>query len=56
MTAEVVPVIRRRRNNVSDLEAVLETKRLMNGKPVIVVLQLSDPTVVAAGEPYASRS
>lgn len=37
-------------SNIHDLEAVLETKKLMNGKPVIVSLQLTNPTVVAEFE------
>ncbi|PHN03676.1 glycoside hydrolase family 3 protein [Flavilitoribacter nigricans] len=37
-------------NNVSDLEAVLETKRKMGDKPVLVVLRMSNPTVVAEFE------
>lgn len=33
-------------HNVSDLEAVLETKKLMNGKPVVVSMLLSNPAIV----------
>ncbi|OMF21660.1 beta-glucosidase [Paenibacillus sp. FSL H8-0548] len=36
--------------NSSDLEAVLRTKEIMNGKPVIVSLQLSKPSIVAEFE------
>ncbi|GIO34429.1 MULTISPECIES: glycoside hydrolase family 3 protein [Paenibacillus] len=39
--------------NTSDLDAVLETRKLMNGKPVIVSLQLSNPTVVEEFESEA---
>jgi beta-glucosidase len=39
-----------RANNHSDLEAVLETKRKMGDKPVLVVLRMSNPTVVAEFE------
>lgn len=37
-------------HNSHDLEAVLETKRLMKGKPVIVSLLMSNPAVVAEFE------
>lgn len=37
-------------NNSTDLEAVLETKRKMGDKPVIVILRMSNPTVVAEFE------
>lgn len=37
--------------NESDLDMVLETKKRMNGKPVIVSLRLSNPAVVAEFEP-----
>lgn len=37
-------------HNESDLDLVLETKRLMNGKPVIVSLLLNKPTIVAEFE------
>ncbi|MBC2839403.1 glycoside hydrolase family 3 N-terminal domain-containing protein [Robiginitalea sp. SC105] len=36
--------------NKSDLELVLETVAAMNGKPVIVILKLSNPTVVSEFE------
>lgn len=36
--------------NVTDLETVLKTKEEMNGKPVIVSLHLSRPTIVAEFE------
>lgn len=39
--------------NTSDLDAVLETRKLMNGKPVIVSLQLSNPSVVEEFESEA---
>jgi len=39
--------------NGSDLEAVLKAKEAMNGKPVIVSLQLSKPTIVAEFEAEA---
>jgi beta-glucosidase len=41
-------------SNVTDLEAVLDAHDKMNGKPVIVVLNLSNPTVVSEFEPSAS--
>jgi len=37
-------------NNVSDLKMVLETKKVMKNKPVIVTLRLSNPTIVAEFE------
>ena len=37
-------------NNVSDLELVRSTRKAMNGKPVIVILKMSNPTVVAEFE------
>lgn len=40
--------------NASDLAMVLETKRLLEGKPVIVSLTLGNPTVVAEFEREAS--
>lgn len=40
-------------SNASDLDTVVQTKRSMNGKPVIVSLLLSNPTVVAEFEPVA---
>ncbi len=36
--------------NTSDLDLVLDTKRAMGDKPVIVILKLSNPTVVAEFE------
>ncbi|RCW50222.1 glycoside hydrolase family 3 protein [Paenibacillus prosopidis] len=39
--------------NVSDLEAVLKAKEVMKGKPVIVSLQLSKPSIVAEFEAAA---
>jgi len=39
--------------NASDLEAVLRTKEVMKGKPVIVSLQLSKPSIVAEFEAAA---
>nr|BAA36161.1 beta-glucosidase [Bacillus sp.] [Bacillus sp. (in: firmicutes)] len=39
--------------NEGDLDAVLETKRLMNGKPVVVSIALSNPAVAAEFEPAA---
>ena len=41
-------------SNATDLEAVLDARARMNGKPVIVVLNLSNPTVVSELEPSAS--
>jgi beta-glucosidase len=40
--------------NVTDLKAVLETRAKMKGKPVIVVLNLANPTVVSEFEPGAN--
>ena len=40
-------------SNVSDMHAVLDAHAAMNGKPVIVVLNLSNPTVVSEFEPSA---
>jgi beta-glucosidase len=37
-------------NNNTDLELVLETAKAMDGKPVVVVLRMSNPTVVAEFE------
>ena len=37
--------------NASDLQAVLDARATMHGKPVIVVLNLSNPTVVSEFEP-----
>ena len=36
--------------NKSDLDLIMETKKAMNGKPVIVVLKLENPTVVSEFE------
>jgi beta-glucosidase len=41
-------------NNSSDLELVLETKRKMGEKPVVVVLNMSNPTIVAEFEKEVS--
>jgi beta-glucosidase len=41
-------------SNVTDLKAVLDARATMNGKPVIVVLNLTNPTVVAELEPGAT--
>ncbi len=40
--------------NVTDLQAVLDASEAMGGKPVIVVLNLSNPTVVSELEPSAN--
>jgi beta-glucosidase len=40
--------------NVTDLQAVLDARRAMGTKPVIVVLTLSNPTVVSEFEPSAN--
>ncbi len=40
--------------NVTDLHAVRDAHNKMNGKPVIVILNLSTPTVVSELEPSAS--
>ncbi len=40
-------------SNVTDLQAVLDVRKRMHGKPVIVVLKLSNPTVVSEFEPSA---
>lgn len=37
--------------NVTDLQAVLDARRAMNGKPLIVVLNAAKPTIVAEFEP-----
>lgn len=37
--------------NVTDLQAVLDTREKMNGKPVVVILNMTNPTVVAEFEP-----
>lgn len=39
--------------NESDLDTVLETKKVMGGKPVIVSLKLSNPTVISEFEAAA---
>ncbi len=39
--------------NESDLDLVLDTKKAMGEKPVIVVLRMHNPTVPAEFEPYA---
>ena len=41
-------------SNASDLKLVLDTHARMNGKPVIVVLNMSNPTVVSEFEKSAS--
>jgi len=41
-------------SNVTDMQAVLDAHAMMNGKPVIVVLNMSNPTVVSEFEPSAS--
>jgi beta-glucosidase len=41
-------------SNVTDMQAVLDASARMNGKPVIVVLNLSNPTVVSEFEPSAN--
>ncbi len=38
-------------SNVTDLEAVLDVRRQMKGRPVIVVLRMSRPTIVSEFEP-----
>ena len=40
-------------SNVTDLQAVLDVRKRMQGKPVIVVLEMSNPTVVSEFEPSA---
>jgi beta-glucosidase len=37
-------------NNTSDLKTILDTKAMMNGKPVIVCMALSNPAIVAEFE------
>ncbi len=37
-------------SNASDMETVIQTKKLMNGKPVVVSILLSNPAVVAEFE------
>ncbi len=39
--------------NEADLDLVIDTKKAMGGKPVIVVLRMHKPTVPAEFEPYA---
>ncbi|MDL2293631.1 glycoside hydrolase family 3 protein [Ruminococcaceae bacterium OttesenSCG-928-D13] len=39
--------------NESDLDNVIETKKRMGAKPVVVVAQLTNPVVLAELEPYA---
>ncbi len=39
---------------MTDLQAVLDARDKMNGKPVIVVLNMSNPTVVSEFEPSAN--
>ena len=41
-------------SNTQDLDIILETKTAMGKKPVIVSLNIANPTVVAEFEPYAS--
>ena len=41
-------------SNTTDLQAVLDAREKMNGKPVIVVLNLSTPTVASEFEPSAN--
>jgi beta-glucosidase len=41
-------------SNATDLQAVLHTRQAMRGKPVIVVLTMAKPTVVAEFEPSAN--
>ena len=38
-------------SNLKDLEAILDARKVMNGKPVIVSMSLSKPAVVAEFEP-----
>jgi beta-glucosidase len=38
-------------SNVTDLQAVLDARKAMGGKPVIVVLNMAKPTIVAEFEP-----
>lgn len=40
-------------SNVTDLQSVLDVRKKMQGKPVIVVLKMSNPTVVSEFEPSA---
>ena len=39
--------------NETDLDNVIETKKKMNGKPVIVSMTMNNPTIFAELEPYA---
>lgn len=41
-------------SNVTDLQAVLDARAKMNGRPVIVILNMSNPTVVSEFEPSAN--
>jgi beta-glucosidase len=41
-------------SNVTDMQAVLDARTKMNGKPVVVVLNMSNPTVVSEFEPSAN--
>jgi beta-glucosidase len=41
-------------SNVTDMQAVLDARAKMNGKPVIVILNMSNPTVVSEFEPSAN--
>jgi len=41
-------------SNVTDMQAVLDAREAMNGKPVIVILNMSNPTVVSEFEPSAN--
>lgn len=38
--------------NHKDLDVVLDTKKAMDGKPVIVIIDIETPTVIAEFEPY----
>ena len=40
-------------DNLSDLELVIKTKRLMGSRPVIVCMSVSKPVVMSEVEPYA---
>jgi beta-glucosidase len=40
-------------SNLNDLKTILDTKKLMNGKPVIVSMALSKPAVLSEFEPQA---
>jgi beta-glucosidase len=41
-------------SNATDLQAVLDAHAQMNGKPVVVILNMSNPTVVSEFEPSAN--